>query len=203
MMKKFIYITLISLVSILFLAGCGADNKINPEEFPYNHISERFKYQPFVVPNDWDVVSIQSNIQLRHRDLENPENHMYADTPFRYSFSFGRNAPENSVTEETLEKFNEEQALKGETGRQLYYHTYHEHYATLQISANGFLRLIHDFEETEEWKIEGEDMLVLRQGNDWIVNWYKDGKYYDLLISAEANIDTEIAFEELIQHLFF
>src|SRR5690554_4803385 len=201
-LKKIVFTFFIFIVSLSFLVGCNNDN-INKEDFPYSYIHADFSYAPFTIPDHWDVVSIQSNVQLRHQDWDNPENHMYAETPYRYTFTFGKRADENSVTEEQLEEFNKQQELKGETSRQLYYHTYYEHYATLQISTSGFLRLASDFEEAEEWEISGEDMLVLRKGNDWVVNWYKNGKYYDLLLTSEVGIDTEIKFEETINGLFF
>lgn len=197
-MKKVI-VAFILLISIL--TGCG--NNIDRNEFPYNYIHASFNYVPFQIPEEWDVVSIQSNVELRHQDWENPEKHVYADTPYRYTIIFGKKAPENAVSEESLEEFNEQQALKGETERQHYYHTYYDHYATLQISTNGFMRLLSEFDETEEWEINGETMLVLRRGNDWAINWYKDKQYYDILITSEAGIDTEIRFEELLNEMFF
>lgn len=197
-MKKVIFIF---IVCISFLVACG--NGIDKEEFPYNLIHAGFSYASFKIPEEWDVVSIQSNVKMRHQDWENPEKHVYADVPYRYTFIFGKKGTENTVSEEKIEEFNEKQALKGETSRQIYYHTYYAHYGTLQISDNGFLRLLSEYEDTQEWEINGETMLVLRQGNDWILNWYKDKKYYDLLITSEAGVSTEIQFEEMIHYLFF
>ncbi|MDQ0256101.1 hypothetical protein J2S74_003500 [Evansella vedderi] len=195
---------LIFLFLILLLISCQSQEKqLLNEDFPYNLIHESFSFIPLSPPEGWEVVSLRSDVQLQFQDWEEPENHQYSEVPYRYSFTFGRKAPDNEVTEKDMERFNEKQALEGKTNRQLYYHTYYDYYSTLEISKNGFVILLSAFDGTWEWEINGEKFLVLRQGNEWIINWYKNGSYYDLIVRAEAGITTEEECIALIESMFF
>ncbi|SDZ12246.1 hypothetical protein SAMN05421736_106158 [Evansella caseinilytica] len=199
-MKKFIFFL---LLSILVVSGCQSEEAQQSDDLPYRYIQEEFSYSPFAYPDHWDVVSVQSEVSLQYKDDEAPENHAYSDVPYRYTIEFGKEASKNNVTEKEMERYNEQQALKGETNRQHYYHTYNENYATVDMSKNGFVRLISQVEEAEEWEISGEDFLVLRNDNEWIVNWYKDGTYYDIFIRKDAEITTAEACRELLELMFF
>ncbi|MBU9714609.1 hypothetical protein [Evansella tamaricis] len=193
---------ILSSIIVSFIAACQTEDSLEQNEILSEYIHMDFGYSSFSYPQTWDVVSIAKDVYLRYQDWENPENHRYSQVPYRYKFDFGKKAPENEVGEKQIEDFNDQQALQGETYRQLYYHTYFQHYATLEISKNGFTRLISNDEHMEEWNINGEEFRVLRQGNEWIINWYKNGAYFDLIILGEAGITTDEQSKELIETLF-
>ncbi|UCZ53653.1 hypothetical protein LGQ02_02310 [Bacillus shivajii] len=189
---------------MLFILSACQENETPTEKntFPFDHIHEKFTYHPFHYPGEWDIVALSANVEHKYQDFEQPENHGYSEVPHRYSFTFGRKAPENEVQEEALHQFNERNALEGKTVRQVYYHSYFDYYAHLSIGQDGFTRLISDFAETEEWEIEGESFLVLNRDHQWVINRYKDGVYYDLLITAEAGITSPEQTRELIKVIF-
>lgn len=197
-MKKIFWFYLL----ILFLSACYSVDEQIKDDFPYKLIHEKFSYSGFEVPPDWEVVSIQADVRHRYQDWEEPENHRYDDVPYRYSFIFGREAPTNESLDKEIDSFNDKQELAGETTRQIYYHTYYEQYGILEISKNGFTTLLSSIEGTEEWNIDGERFLVLRRGNEWLLNWFIKDTYYDLIISGEANISSESQFEQLLKEMF-
>ncbi|PYZ92082.1 hypothetical protein CR194_17985 [Salipaludibacillus keqinensis] len=194
-----------SLLAVLMLAACGSNDKEliggNDQEFPYNYISETFRYGGFDYPEDWEVAGISSDVQLSYRDANNPEDHRYSETPYRYSFTFGRRASSNEVSKEHLEEYNQNQALNEETHRQLFYHTYYDHYANLSLSSNGFTHVLMEYDEVEHWKIDEEDVMVLRYDNEWRANWINNGVYYDLHVKREAYKDNEEEMMELLQRM--
>ncbi|AOM84157.1 hypothetical protein [Salisediminibacterium beveridgei] len=188
------------LLMAVLLSGCGNEGKEEEsDQFPHNLVHEDFSYTSFDYPADWEVTAVSSNVRLSYRDEDNPEDNEYASVPYRYTFSFGERAPENDITEEDLEDYNEENALNEESMRQNYYHTSFENYGQLDISKNGFLRLLTDYENTEHWEVSGEEVLVLRDENQWIANWFSERNYYDLLVTNEAMIGSEQEFEGLLE----
>ncbi|ADU28596.1 hypothetical protein [Evansella cellulosilytica] len=199
MKKMRIYI----IISIFFiLLGCESEVEIEGEGFPYNQIHENFQYTTFHYPEEWDVVSIQYEVRHRFQDWQDPENHQYDEVPYRYTLLFGKRATDNEITEEELDDYNDEQALAGGTHRQLYYHTYYDYYGKLDMSKNGFIRLLSAFDDVEEWEINDETFLVLRESNEWVVNWHRNGTYYDLMILNEAGISDEEQMTELLTMFF-
>lgn len=189
-------------VAVMLLAGCGGEEEVEErDDFPHHFVHEGFSYTPFTYPADWDVTAVSSNVRLAFRNEENPDENQYAQVPFRYTFTFGERAPDNEVSEEELEQFNEENARNEETFRQNYYHTSFEQYARLDISKNGFLRLLTEYEDVEKREISGREVLVLRSENQWAANWYAERNYYDLLIQNEAMIASEDAFDGIVEML--
>lgn len=193
---------IVGMFMAVLISACGNEQGVEDnEEFPHNLVHEGFSYTPFEYPADWDVTAVSSNVRLAFRNEDNPEENQYAGVPFRYTFTFGERAPENDVTEEELAEFNEENALNEETLRQKYYHTAFENYGQLDISKNGFLRLLTNYDDTEEWEISGRDVLVLRNENQWVANWFADRNYHDLLVRNEAMIGSEAEFEALLDKM--
>ncbi|MBU9723769.1 MULTISPECIES: hypothetical protein [Bacillaceae] len=197
-----IKLTILFLIIVSFTFACQSEGAVEPDEVVAEYIHTDFSYSPFQYPEDWELVAVSSDVQLLYQDWDEPEKHRYADVPYRYGFTFGEKAEENVVTEEELETFNEDKALMGETTRQHYYHTYYQHYGNLHLSKNGFIRLVSQHETGEEWVINGEEFRVLRDGNEWVVNWFKNGTYYDLIVLGEAGISDEENFEELLEFMF-
>ncbi|MCR6109386.1 hypothetical protein HXA35_03370 [Bacillus sp. A301a_S52] len=197
-MSKFKLLFLI-LSALCLLSACNFGEAADSEEpFPHNYIVEGFKYGGFAFPESWNVTAISSRVRLTYRD-EDPENHQYAGIPYRYEFNFGRNATENLITDKMIDQYNREQALNEGTHRQLYYHTSDEEYARLIISTNGFLNVLTDFEETETWDVDGTTVMVIHDGGQWRANWLNDGGYYDLSVRSAAGIDSEEAFQDLLE----
>ena len=193
---------MLGLLAVILLAGCGGEEAVEDrDDFPHYLVHEGFSYTPFTYPADWDVTAVSSNVRLAFRNEDNPEENQFAQVPFRYSFTFGERAPDNEVSEEELDDFNEENRRSEETFRQNYYHTSFEQYARLDISKNGFLRLLTEYEGVEEREIGGREVLVLRNENQWAVNWYAGRNYYDLLIYNEAMIASDDAFEGILEML--
>ncbi|MDG5787977.1 hypothetical protein QA612_10800 [Evansella sp. AB-P1] len=188
---------------VTLLAACQSNSQEEAlEEKQYDFIHEEFSYTPFLIPENWDVVAVGYDVKHQFIDWREPENHRYAQVPYRYTITFGKLSEENEVTEEDLREYNEQQSLIGHTNRQKLYHTYNEEFGSLEISKNGFTRLIINHEDTEEWKLGGEDFLVLNQESEWAVNWYNNGTYYDLLILSDANISNQEELEELLEYMF-
>lgn len=199
-MKQWLFLLIVLAV---LAAGCQEDLSSDAaDELPYNLIHSEFSYTPFEIPEQWEVVSVSSEVEHQYQDWEEPENHQYAEVPFRYTINFGRKADENSVADSDLAEFNEQQELRGETTRQLYYHTYYEHFGVLHISRNGFVRMISNLGDAEEWELSGEKAMVLRDGNEWVMNIYINGVYYDLLVLGEAGLATEDEGRELLEEMF-
>lgn len=188
------------LILAALVGGCGnGGNEEASEDFPHSLVHEDFSYNSFEYPPDWEVTAVSSNVRLSYRDEENPEDNQYASVPYRYTFTFGERASENDVTEEDLEEFNQENALNEESARQLYYHTSFENYGQLDIGKNGFLRLLTEYEDVEEWEVSGEEVLVLRDENQWAANWFTERNYHDLLVRNEALIGSEEEFERILE----
>lgn len=190
---------------ICLLSACSSNDqgdlslREDQEQFPFSFISENFRHGGFDYPEEWDVTGVSSNVQLAYRDTENPENHDYSDTPYRYNFTFGQRADTNEVSENKLEKYNEQQALKEQTHRQHFYHTSYDYFAELKLSSNGFLNVLVEYDEAEHWEISNTPVLVLRQKNEWRANWLLNGTYYDLHVGNEAQIDNILMFEQLLE----
>ncbi|WP_416148535.1 hypothetical protein ACM26V_20020 [Salipaludibacillus sp. HK11] len=201
MNKIYVFLTIMFVFTLLI--GCDLNDQENEAEvhgeFPYHFISETFTYDRFDYPEEWDVTSVSSNVEMTYRDEENPNNHQYASTPYRYHFKFGRKAETNEVSEEVIEEFNANQAANKETQRQLFYHTSYDHYADFKLSSNGFLNILTEFEEVEKWEISDEPVMVLRQDAEWQANWYLNGIYYDLHVENEAGINDNEVFEQLLE----
>ncbi|WP_280771332.1 hypothetical protein [Salipaludibacillus daqingensis] len=205
-MNNRVGLLLITVMIGLLLPACISNDQGDEgqeEVFPYHFISDKFRHGGFDYPNEWDVTSVSSNVQLAYRDEENPENHEYSKTPYRYHFTFGRRADANEVPDDVLEEYNEVQAFNESTHRQHFYHSYYDHFADLKISSNGFLNMISEYDETEQWDVSGEVVLILRQENEWRANWRLNGAYYDLYIGNEAQIDSEAKFVELLELMIF
>ncbi|UTR13374.1 hypothetical protein MM221_12035 [Salipaludibacillus sp. LMS25] len=188
----------LTVAVLALLSACTFGGEADSEEpFPYNYIVEGFNYGGFAFPKAWNVTAISSHVRLTYRG-EEPENHQYAGIPYRYEFNFGKNAEDNLITDNVIEHYNQEQALNEGTHRQLYYHTADEEYAKLIISTNGFLFVLTDFEETENWDVDGTTVMVIHDGRQWRANWLNDGGYYDLSVREAAGIDSEEAFRNIL-----
>lgn len=197
--------TRLFIISLTFflLSACSLSNQgevgENEKEIPFSFISENFRYGGFDYPVEWGVTEVSSNVQLAYRDAENPENHRYSDTPFRYNFTFGRRAESNEIPKKKLEKYNQTQKLNEQTHRQHFYHTYDDYYAELSISSNGFLHVLVHFDNVEQWEISDTIVKVLRQENEWRANWRLNGAYYDLHVGNKAQIKDVGEFKKLLK----
>lgn len=188
---------------VVIISGCESGNdsetESNSDEFPFHYVSDNFQFEGFDYPENWDVVAVSSDVEMAYREEDDLENHQLSDTPFRYRFILGKEADTNKVSEEEIEKFNEKQASEEETTRQHYYHTYHEHFASLHVSSNGFLKVVSEFEEADTWEVIEHEVLVLHQENEWLINAYINNAYYDLHVKNEAQVTDEESLRVLLE----
>ncbi|MBB5174250.1 hypothetical protein [Texcoconibacillus texcoconensis] len=201
-MKQF-YALLVIAIS-LFVAGCAEgtqDTQETEEVFPHTEINEQFVYEPFTYPEEWDVITIHKDVDLRYQDGDNPENHRYAEVPYRYTITFGEEAGTNETTTEEIDEYNNQQHIQGESNRQVYYHDYEKRYATLTMSRNGFIHILKDLDEAEQIEISGFEAYLAKQDNQYLGNFYFDDTYYDLQIYEDADVQSKEAAITLFEML--
>ncbi|WP_026697909.1 hypothetical protein [Alkalicoccus chagannorensis] len=187
---------LIMVFIILLLVSCSAGEN-QEEPHPYSHIPPSFSYSGFQFPEQWETVSAAKHVQPSYRDEESGETR-FGDMPYRMEFIFGAEAEENEVTEIDLQAHNELQEAGERTRRLLYYHTYHSHYADFRMNRNGFQVVLQEYEETEEWEVDGVDVLVYEQQHQWAADWVRGGTYYELIVYQEAHVETAEQFENVL-----
>ncbi|RKL65125.1 hypothetical protein CR203_22515 [Salipaludibacillus neizhouensis] len=199
---KFLY-PFLFVVLVVSVAGCESENDTNPDSssdnFPFQFVSDSFQYEGFNYPDDWDVVAVSSYVEMSDADDENEGNQAFSEEPFRYRFVFGREANTNEVSTEEIDAFNEKSTKEQKTIRQHYYHTYHEHYATLHISSDSFLKNLSDLEGVDTLEVNKHEVLVMNQQNEWVINAQINNAYYELLVKNEAVVTDKEDLKELLK----
>ncbi|MFA9556668.1 hypothetical protein ACERII_05125 [Evansella sp. AB-rgal1] len=194
-MKK---IAFLYVLMVLLIIGCSGIDDVN--DSPLALISDEFDYPSFNAPQEWDVITVTEELEMKKHDLYNPENNEFYDIPLSYIIEFGKKTEENEYNqEEYLEILNAQNEEQGKWGKTiLYAHSSKEDYGSLGIGREPYPRLDSRALEdedflTEEISIEGVDVVYSQLGNNHLFLWERDKLYYDLYI-----LETSQKLEEIL-----
>ncbi|MDG5786966.1 hypothetical protein QA612_05635 [Evansella sp. AB-P1] len=170
---------------------------------PLSLIQEEFTYDPFVMPDGWDIVTVQEELKLIKHDLYNPENNEFDEIPLAYILEFGKKTEDNLFSakeyRELLEKQNEDTYVWGSKIK--YSHSYiGEKYGSLAINRLEYQGPLKetDIPDMEVMEFNGIKVYIGNFIGNEVYLWEKDNRFYSLYLQPAVFKRTDVDLIEIL-----
>ncbi|UCZ51764.1 hypothetical protein LGQ02_12925 [Bacillus shivajii] len=183
-MKSLFYLF---VMSFLLIMGCSQTNKENELAL----IDADFHYPSFTTPEEWEIIAVIEELEMKKYDLYEPKNNEFYDIPLSYIIEYGNKTDVNDYERgeyvKILHAQNEDQGLWGRTT--LYMHSSEKTYGSFGMGREPYPRIdirsidTESFKINDQFSINGIEISYSKQNDLHLFLWKKDDMFYDLFIN--------------------